>query len=81
MKAAFLAVLLLAGCAAKEPVTIIQKVPVPVKCQAVVPVRPVMPTETIGVADFFVQSRAAFAEIDFREAYEVELLAALLSCL
>lgn len=78
-----LLVLLLGGCGtAPVTVTVPIKVPVPVKCTAEVPQRPVMPTEVLPTtAAVFDKVRAALAEIDFREGYEVELLAALKSCL
>lgn len=75
--------MLLAGCATqKVEVPVPVKVAVPEKCKAEVPERPVMPTEVLsGDAPMFDRARAALAEIDFREAYEIKLLAALLSCL
>lgn len=83
MKLLIVVAVLLAGCATK-PV----EVPVPVKvavrekCQAEVPERPVMPTEVLAAdAPMFDRARAALAEIDFREGYEIKLVAALLSCL
>lgn len=57
------------------------RVAVPIQCQAVVPDRPVMPTEALqpGVKLFgFVT--AAEAEIERREGYEEKLRAALASC-
>ncbi len=69
---------MLAGCG-----TQIQQVnvPVPVECRETVPGRPVMPTESLAPGvDPFVLTRAALAEIDRREGYEVKLLAALLAC-
>ncbi len=73
------ALVLLSGCATN---TVPIKVAVPVKCTAEVPQRPVMPTEVLPTtAGSFDKVRAALAEIDFREGYEVELLAALKSCL
>lgn len=56
-------------------------VPVPVECEEPVPARPVMPTErlaTTATLDQFAQ--AAMAEIERREGYEGELLAALENC-
>ena len=58
------------------------KVAVPVICQAVEPVRPVMPTEALtpdATLDSFVQ--AATAEIERREGFEQNLTAALRSCI
>lgn len=75
-------VLVLSGCAAtRVSVPVPVKVVVPEKCRAEVPQRPVMPTEVLPLdAKPFDRVRAALAEIDFREGYEVELLAALQSC-
>ena len=73
---------LLAGCATKKHVAIQRvAVPVPVECRESVPARPVMPTESLGgtaTLDQFAQ--AAMAEIERREGYEGELLAALENC-
>ena len=77
---AFLAALLGAGCAGTSQYTRVN-VPVPVECDEKVPDRPVMPTEALapGVPPWVLQ-RAALAEIDRREAYEVEMRAALVAC-
>lgn len=83
MRAALLMpLLLLAGCAAVPRVEVQRvSVPVPVECREPVPVRPVMPTEALrpgaSLDDF---ARAAMAEIERREGYEGELLAALENC-
>lgn len=73
---------LLAGCATKKHVeTQRVAVPIPVQCQEPVPARPVMPTDSLGggaTLDQFAQ--AAMAEIERREGYEGELLAALENC-
>lgn len=72
---------LLAGCGATAPRLQAVKVPVPVQCQATVPDRPAMPTESLkpGVTLFeFV--KAAQAEIERREGYEERLRAALAEC-
>lgn len=73
---------LLAGCATKKHAeTQRVNVPVPVECKEPVPARPVMPTEGLAstaTLDQFAQ--AAMAEIERREGYEGELLAALESC-
>lgn len=56
-------------------------VPVPVECRETAPPRPAMPTETLGpgvALDSFVKS--AQAEIEIREGYEGQLLAALTAC-
>lgn len=75
------AVLLLAGCTTPPPERVQMRVPVPVACQEAVPARPVMPTEALvpGVLPWTLL-RAALAEIDRREAYEVQMRAALVAC-
>lgn len=74
--------LLLAGCGSVPRVEIQEvKVPVPVECREPIPERPSMPMEALADdADPFTLLRAALAEIDRREGYEVRLLAALLMC-
>jgi len=74
---------LLAGCATTERVTVqTVKVPVPIECRVHTPARPAMPTEALrsgGTSlDAFVA--AAAAEIELREGYEGELVAALAAC-
>ncbi|WP_047217194.1 hypothetical protein [Delftia lacustris] len=77
-----LAALALAGCSSVPRVEVqTVKVPVPVECREPVPDRPSMPTDTLAEdADPFELLRAALAEIDRREGYEVRLLAALMAC-
>ncbi len=72
----------LAGCGSVPRVEIQEvKVPVPVECREPVPDRPSMPTETLAEdAGPFELLRAALAEIDRREGYEVRLLSALITC-
>lgn len=74
------AALLGAGCAGTPQYTRVN-VPVPVECKEVVPDRPAMPTEALspGAAPW-VLMRAALAEIDRREAYEIQMRAALVAC-
>lgn len=77
------AVLVLAGCGTTPPRVEIQRVnvAVPVECKEPIPARPVMPTEGLAdtaTLDQFAQ--AATAEIERREGYEGELLAALENC-
>lgn len=75
-----LAALLGAGCAGTPQYTPMN-VPVPVACQEEVPDRPVMPTEALAPgATPWVLQRAALAEIDRREAYELKMRAALRAC-
>lgn len=78
----FLAVLalFLVGCATTPGVATV-KVSVPVECRETVPDRPVMPTEQFTekpALDEFL--RAARAEIERREGYEIKLRTALEAC-
>ena len=69
----------LAGCGTARTVQV--SVPVPVACQEAEPARPVFPTESLQPgAHPVVLLRAALAEIDRREGYEVQLVAALRAC-
>ena len=69
----------LAGCGATRTLKV--SVPVPVACNETVPQKPVMPTDQLapGVPPFILL-RAALAEIDRRDGWETELLAALRAC-
>lgn len=74
--------LALAGCSTKKQVEIQRvNVPIPIACQEQMPPRPAMPTEQLAVPvkldDF---ARAAMAEIERREGYEVVLRTALVAC-
>lgn len=73
---------LLAGCETAPRVEIQRvNVAVPVACQEPTPTRPVMPTEALrpgATVDQFTQ--AAQAEIERREGYEGQLVAALAVC-
>ncbi|QFS64839.1 hypothetical protein [Delftia tsuruhatensis] len=84
MRAAILLLgaLAMAGCGTTPRVEVqTVKVPLPVECREPIPDRPAMPTEALADdADPFELLRAALAEIDRRESYEVRLLAALISC-
>ncbi len=74
-----LGLLALTGCA--SPARVQTLVPVPVECRETVPERPVMPTEALSPgAPPWSLLRAALAEIDRREGYELQLRAALLVC-
>ena len=77
-----LGALVLVGCGAVPRVEVQEvKVPVPVECREPIPDRPAMPTAALADdADPFNLLRAALAEIDRREGYEVRLLAALQAC-
>jgi len=75
--------LALAGCQTAPTRVELQRVnvPVPVACDEPVPERPAMPTEQLrpgATVDQFTQ--AALAEIERREAYEIQLIAALMVC-
>lgn len=77
------AALMLAGCGATAPRVEIQRVniAVPVECKEQAPQRPVMPTETLQPgADLDQFTQAAMAEIERREGYEWQLMAALAIC-
>lgn len=72
---------MLAGCAAPRVEIQRVSVPVPVACQEPMPPRPVYPTEGLRppvTLDAF--AAAAMAEIERREGYEIELVAALEAC-
>lgn len=76
--AGLLLAMLATGCATRTQAV---SVPVPVKCTVATPARPDMPTETLrpgATLHQFVKS--AIAEILRREAYELELVAALSKC-
>ena len=79
MRAAAIAIAaLLAGCqtAPRETVRYI-----PTACVTSVPARPDMPTERLSSADALDKiMQAALTEIDVREAYEVDMRAALAGC-
>ncbi|MFE1574308.1 hypothetical protein ACFIQG_21295 [Comamonas odontotermitis] len=83
MRAAILlSAMVLAGCAT-TPTVELQKVniAVPVESREPMPERPTMPTEQLAPgADTFELLRAALAEIDRREGYEIQLRAALVNC-
>ena len=73
---------LMVGCAAAPRVETMQvRVAVPVACNEPEPARPSMPTESLRpgatVDDF---TRAALAEIERREGYEILLRTALDNC-
>jgi uncharacterized lipoprotein YajG len=71
---------LLAGCGATMP-TVQVKVPVPVACQETVPDRPTMPTEQFKAKPKLDElTKAALAELERREGYEVKLRTALEAC-
>ena len=69
----------LAGCGATRTLKV--SVPVPVACNETVPQKPEWPTEQLapGVPPFILL-RAALAEIDRRDGWETELVAALRAC-
>lgn len=75
-----LLVMVLAGCDTAPRLQTVN-VAVPIVCAETVPTRPVMPTEHLAgrpqLLDFV---KAAQAEIERREGYEVKLRAALVEC-
>lgn len=72
---------LLAGCGSTPPRMVTVKVPVPVECREPVPERPAMPTDSLTRADpLDTKVKAALAEIELREGYEIKLVAALVAC-
>ncbi len=80
---ALIAACALSACGAPRNHVEIQRVnvAVPVACQEPMPARPVMPTEALRPgADVDQFAQAAMAEIERREGYEVQLVAALLIC-
>ncbi len=75
--------LLLAGCAVSGPVTkpVVVEMPVPVPCRAPVVLHPVWPTESLPRnATLFEHVRAMLAENELRQAYEIQLEAAIIAC-
>lgn len=81
MKLILIAVaLILAGCNTIPGATV-TKVPVPVECKEKVADRPVMPTEQFTEKPAIDEyQRAARAEIERREGYEIKLRTALEAC-
>lgn len=70
----------LAGCATRTEYVEV-RVPVPIECRVAKPVRPAMPTDTIQRADPLDRKiKAAIAELEIREGYEIELRTALDVC-
>ena len=79
--ALILAAGLVGGCATNRPELRTVAVEVPVPCTVAMPARPDMPTERLEVgAPLQAAAAAALAEIDRREAYERQLVAALEEC-
>lgn len=73
---------LLAGCAAPVERLVRVNVAVPVICQEVEPVRPVLAIDSMSPdAPLDVQSREMRADHDLRDGYEGELRAALRACI
>ncbi len=75
--------LLLAGCVSSgsvtKPVTV--EMPVPVPCRAPVVLHPVWPTESLPEnGTLFEHVRAMLAENELRQAYEIQLEAAIKAC-
>lgn len=84
LSAALAAAVLLAGCGAAPPARVaIQqvKLAVPVPCDEPEPERPNMPTEHLSRdADVDAYVKAAAAEIERREGYEIQLRSVLANC-
>lgn len=83
ISAALAAGLLMSGCGNAPPVVKVQtvKVAIPVACQEPEPDRPVMPTAQLpDGADVDAFVKAAAAEIERREGYEIQLVAGLRNC-
>ncbi|MEG1202946.1 MAG: hypothetical protein RSD57_19560 [Comamonas sp.] len=83
MRAALLLLVLALAGYAVTPTVEVQKIniAVPVESRGPIPERPTMPTEQLAPgADAFQLLRAALAEIDRREGYEIQLRAALANC-
>lgn len=81
-----LLVISLSACAHTEPVinTVIQRVEIPIEvpCKAVVPEKPDFHFPKLKIEnDIFDKSKAALADRELHLGYEVELLAALNSCI
>ena len=73
-------VTVLAGCDTAPRLQTVN-VAVPIVCAETVPARPVMPTENlVGRPQLLDFVKAAQAEIERREGYEVKLRAALVEC-
>lgn len=78
------------GCAPLLPKIHIEKVevPIPIPCNIIPPKKPVMPfTDATdnplgldGLADVYVYTQRALAEIERRKGYETELEAAITAC-
>lgn len=71
-----------AGCSTPGPALTV-RVPVPVACQEAMPARPAMPTDALQPGQTSLHSfvRAAQAEIERREGYELQLRTALANCI
>jgi len=71
----------LTGCAAPRVELQRVSVPIPVACQEPIPSRPIMPTESlVPPVSLDAFAAAAMAEIERREGFEGELVAALEAC-
>jgi hypothetical protein len=71
----------LAGCATRPPQLVEIRVPVPIECRVATPQRPAMPTAGLQPSDAIDRKvKAALAELEIREGYELELVAALAQC-
>ena len=81
---ALLGLLFLAACAAPQPIykPVTVEVPVTVPCVPAAAIsHPVWPTSGVKPNDaLFTQARAALAELELRNSYEVKLEAAIKAC-
>lgn len=78
---AVLAVAIASGCAREPGPVVPVEVSVPVYCQPREVPRPAMPVDALPEsADVFEVSRALWAEVEAREAYEIRLRDALDAC-
>lgn len=72
---------LLTGCAAPRVELQRVSVPVPIACQEPMPAKPIMPTDAlVPPVSLDAFAAAAMAEIERRDGYEIELVAALEVC-
>lgn len=79
---ALLLMLFLAACSSQTVTRPhVVHVPVPVPCQAPVITHPVWPTDDLGEkSGMLAQTKAVLAELELRQAYEIQMEAALQAC-
>lgn len=81
----FILILLMAGCATHDPVinTVIQevKIPIAIPCSAIIPPSPKFNFDSIVITDnIYDKVKALLADRKIAKGYEIELSAALNSC-